>query len=264
MCVPAVPITELPARLGYPGPVPYPEASLTKSLTAWQMEVDDAPILRYLYRSARPNRHLEFGTWLGTGTLYCLEECDATVWTVNVLEGETLPDGSWAYSTNVARPPRRSFLQRWLRPAPVCPRIPEWARIRTDSLETIGYQTDSFGFIGRHYLEKGLGARVCQVYADSREWDIRHFPAGFFDTVLIDGGHAIDVVTNDTRKACTLVRSGGLVVWHDFCPDPDVLARCPSTRGVLEAIEKEHGMLRETFADLFWIKPSWILVGVKK
>ena len=57
----------------------------------------DLPYLPPVFREFRPMRHLEFGTWLGDGVLRCVEECLASVWTVNLLEGETKPDGQWAY-----------------------------------------------------------------------------------------------------------------------------------------------------------------------
>ena len=59
----------------------------------------DGAILRQVFRQFRPTRHLEFGTWLGDGVLRVVEECDASVWTINLLAGETKPSGQWAYGT---------------------------------------------------------------------------------------------------------------------------------------------------------------------
>src|SRR5581483_11246495 len=78
-------------------PLDYPSASRHKRFADWKMEVDDAPILRYVYRQVRPRRHLEFGTWEGTGACYCLEECDANVWTINLPDGERDPSGVRVY-----------------------------------------------------------------------------------------------------------------------------------------------------------------------
>lgn len=246
--VPKISVKNLHIKLGFSKPLDYLESSLNKPLTDWKMEVDDAPIFRYVYRNFRPRRHLEFGTWQGTGVLYCLEECDATVWTLNILQGEERPDGSWAYSSAFAAS------------AP----LPSWSKRQEATEDTCWYQTDSLGFIGRYYLEAGLGFRVCQIYCDSRLWDIRHYPPGFFDTALIDGGHSEDVVTNDTRKACQLVRSGGIIMWHDFCPLIEVQNDCSSTRGVVSAIGANWDWLSEQMKDIFWIEPSWILLGIKK
>ena len=70
-------VADLHTRLSFSTPIDYPEASRRKPRRDWKMEDDDAPILRYLYRNVRPRRHLEFGTWSGTGACYCLEESDA-------------------------------------------------------------------------------------------------------------------------------------------------------------------------------------------
>ena len=82
------------------------------------------------------------------------------------------------------------------------------------------HQTDAGLFIGQHYRDAGFGHRVCQIYCDSRDWDTAAYPSDFFDSALIDGGHIEEVVASDTRKALSVTRSGGLIMWHDFCPDP--------------------------------------------
>lgn len=242
MVITAVPVEELPARLNISAKLEYPESSRNKPLHRWRMEEDDSPIFRFIYRNFKPRRHLEFGTWKGTGALYCLEECDATVWTINLPAGEKDEKGTWAY------PQQRSenrFQRLFLRRSPPRP-------------------SDEIGSIGQYYLEAGLGGRVCQIYCDSREWDIRNYSEGFFDTVLIDGGHTEDIVTNDTRKACQLTRSGGIMMWHDFCEDIDVKHNCSSPEGVVRSIYKNRDWLETQMKDLFWIKPSWILLGVKR
>jgi len=245
--IPAVPCEALDERLGFAVPFrPAPE-SLSKSLVDWKMDADDMPILRYLYRHFRPRRHLEFGTWEGAGVVACLEECDATVWTLNLPDGECWPDGKYAY-------PRK------VEPGAV---VPAGVTSRPAD-DDIVVQSDAGWFVGRLYREKGLGHRVCQVYCDSRDWDTSSYPDGFFDSVLVDGGHTEEIVASDTRKAMRLVRPGGLVLWHDFCPDPDVHARCASPRGVHRAISTSWPWLEHELQDAFWIKPSWLLVGIKR
>lgn len=244
MLVPAVKVEELHARLGYPEPVDYPLSSLSKPLKDWQMEEDDSAIFRYIYRNHQPDRHLEFGTWRGTGVLYCLEECNATVWTINLLQGEKNEDGTPAYSSMV-----ESFKRRFL-------------FFKEDT--SYWYATDALGVIGEYYLKAGLGNRVCQIYCDSREWDINNYPQDFFDSALIDGGHAEDIVSNDTEKACKLVRPGGIIMWHDYCEDEGAQNAYASTRGVVSAVKNMQGWLSREMQDLFWIEPSWILLGIKK
>lgn len=243
--VDTVPVDRLAAALGVRGAVEFADAWRTLPLRDWVMDADDR-ILRFIFRAVRPVRHLEFGTWMGDGVLRCVEECDATVWTINPLEGEKLGDGSWAYGTRASEVPAGGG----------------WTESMITGTDT-WVRTDAYGMIGRKYLNAGCGGRVCQIYADSRDWDTRAYPAGFFDTAFIDGGHAYDVVANDTAIATRLVRSGGLVMWHDYCPREDVTAACASTRDVVRYIEDERPALARSFNRLLWIEPSWLLVGVR-
>jgi hypothetical protein len=248
MNMPEVSVKDLHKKLRFRQPLDYPETSLHKPLKDWKMEIDDSPIFRYLYRNFRPRRHLEFGTWQGTGVLYCLEECDATVWTLNTPQGEKNPDGTCAYSSDFkASDP-----------------LPSWSQKKPGEQNVVWCQTDSLGFIGRYYMEAKLGHRVNQIYCDSRQWDISNYPRGFFDTALIDGGHSQDVVLNDTEKALQIVRSRGLIMWHDFCQHEEVLASYASPRNVVSAIEANWPLLKKQMKEIFWINPSWILLGIRK
>jgi hypothetical protein len=103
-----VSVIDLHERLGFATPLEYPQGSMNKSFADWKMEVDDAPILRYIYRHVRPRRHLEFGTWEGTGACYCLDECDAHVWTINLPDGERI-DGSRSITRRRTRSPREPY-----------------------------------------------------------------------------------------------------------------------------------------------------------
>jgi len=214
-------------------------------LQLWKMEVNDQPIFRYIYRNLKPKRHLEFGTWQGAGLIYCLEECEATVWTINMPFGEKTFDNNTAYGLYDYE---ISDAQKWA------------AKIGFS--EQKSYCTDSIGFIGRFYLEKKLGHRVCQIYCDSRDWDISNYPEGFFDTVLIDGAHQKAIVINDTYKALKLLKRDGIIMWHDFCPP--VYEKFECVTGVMDAVNEIYPMLKNELKEIFWINPSWILVGIKK
>lgn len=250
-----LPHTELPladlGRLLGTNLTPTPTPS-SHELTDWQMERDDAPIFRHLYKVFSPRRHLEFGTWQGFGACLCLESCAATVWTLNLPEGESKPDGSWAYSERIANESQ----------------TPPGAVSVNFGHDEVGprtyHRTDAGGYIGRLYREKGLGHRVCQIYTDSRRWDTSAYPPGFYDSVLIDGGHQTEVVISDTMKAMPLLRAGGMMLWHDYCPLPEVVARFPSVQGVTAAIAALGPELHRQFNSLVWINPSFILLGVKK
>ncbi len=70
--------------------------------------------------------------------------------------------------------------------------------------------------------------RVVQLYGDSKQFDETPF-AGTCDVVFVDGSHAYSYVVSDTAKALTMVRPGGLVLWHDYSPE------CP---GVFRALNE--------------------------
>jgi hypothetical protein len=239
-----VDVSTLHRRLGLSAVLEYPYSSRQKSFLDWKMEEDDAPILRYLYRNFRPNRHLEFGTWAGTGACYCLEECDATVWTINLPDGELI-DGKPAYSAAIEDAPDGAVPVEEVDGKPV-------------------YQTDAGLLIGRRYRDAGFGHRVCQIYCDSRMWDTHAYPRDFFDSVLIDGGHTTEVVLSDTRKALTVTRPGALILWHDFCPDPTVFGAFQATVGVMTALTEHWEEIASSLQDVFWVQPSFLLVGVRR
>ncbi len=243
----AVGIDALDRALGYAEPSRAIPTDRRRSYRAWTMEADDAPILAYLYRNHRPRRHLEFGTWEGFGATLCATQCDAEIWTLNLPDGERNADGTPAYA---------SVRGDDSRPQDAAP-------IATDQGAPC-FQTDAGPFIGWRYRQAGLAHRVHQILADSRQWDPRDFPPGFFDSVLIDGGHDAAVVVNDTDKALALLRPGGLMLWHDFCPVDGPMADFPATRGVVFGIHQGWRRWAPAFARIFWIRPSYLLVGVKR
>jgi predicted O-methyltransferase YrrM len=221
------------------------------SLKNWKIE-NDAPILKFLFKAHQPRRHLEFGTWEGWGTSLCLECCPATVWTINLPDGEERSDGTWAYG------------QRVLNKKKSPPHIVS-VTFGKDKKGPINYhRTDAGGYIGHLYREKGLGPRVCQIYCDSREWDTSNYPPDFFDSVFIDGGHQTEVVVSDTRKALEVLRRGGLILWHDYCPLPEIRSEYESIKAVTEGIELLLPRLQVELKNFRWINPSLILMGIKK
>lgn len=213
----------LATHLGASQPLVLPPSSRDKPLTQWKMEIDDAPILEWLWRWHAPRRHLEFGTWEGFGTVLVARNTDAEIWTINLPDGEIGVDGSSLYAS-----------------------------------------TDTGARIGRLYREAGFSPRVHQLLCDSRELDPGIFAGQPLDSVLIDGGHTPDVVQSDTEKALGLLRPGGLCVWHDFCPDPEVLSQSLAPLGVVQAVVDNFDRWRPAFEQLLWIRRSWILVGIAR
>ena len=234
-----VPVGVLGTTLGFSTPYVPERLIFHYGLGDFKTELDKSGLFRYIYKNFSPRRHLEFGTWEGFGTTLCAESCDAEIWTINLPEGERDATGRHVYSSQTL-------------PAKVAP-----SPSSEDGPGDVGTN------IGWRYRAAGFGHRVHQILCDSHAFDDRSFPNGFFDTILVDGGHAAEVVTNDTNKAIRLLRPGGLMIWHDFCPDPDVLAQSEAGRGVVQAIADNYDQWVGHFKELFWLRPSWLLVGVK-
>lgn len=234
----------LHARLGYAARFTQSAESRAKAMLDWKMEIDDAPILAYLYANARPQRHFEFGTWEGFGARLVAQSCDAEIWTANLPDGEVL-EGEPAYASRAEDVVALDGATAHQRGA------------------TQMVQTDAGVFIGRLYREAGYESRVHQVLADTAKMPLDSYAPGFFDSVLIDGGHTAPVVVADTERALTWLKPGGLCMWHDFCPDPSVLRAHAAPLGVAQAIGANWGAWSAQLKDAFWVRKSCILIGVR-
>jgi FkbM family methyltransferase len=202
------------------------------------MERNDAPILEWLYGVLRPQKHFEFGTWEGFGTLLCLKSCEAEVWTINLPLGEK-DQGVMRYA--LSREPNDL-------------RLPMGHDYNSaDGAETVGWM----------YKTLSLSNRVHQIMADSTEFDFATANMGLFDTILVDGGHARDVVLADQRNARNLLSPSGVLMWHDFTLDPQVLADQTSCEGVIAAVLDDISDLSHDF-DLLWPEGSMLLLGIPK
>lgn len=240
-----VPSENLGRHLGFAVPFVTPQKVYARPLSSFRMETDDAPILRYIYGNFRPRRHLEFGTWQGFGAALCASSCDAEIWTINLPGGERDAAGRPRYAASAGDLPQP---------------LREKKRASGDDSPI---QTDAGDSIGWMYREAGYGDRVHQILCDSRAWSTKDFTAGFFDSVLIDGGHAPDVVRNDTDKAIPLLASGGLMIWHDFTADIESLEQMEASRGVVRAVVENLDRWSKYFKDIFWIRPSLILMAIR-
>jgi hypothetical protein len=228
-----VPVESLGQALGFARPF-IPTALYRHSLADFNTERDETPIFEFIYGNFGPRRHLEIGTWEGHGTATVARVSKAEIWTVNLPDGERHADGHPLY-------PKAS-----------------------DAVAPSAWQASDAGpAIGWRYRQAGFGPRVHQILCNSLDLDCGQWSPGFFDTIFIDGGHTREVVTSDTEKMLPLLRSHGLMIWHDFCPDPLTLSRNEAPRGVVAAIAANLARWKPHFAKMFWIRPSWILVGIK-
>ncbi|MCB0264522.1 MAG: class I SAM-dependent methyltransferase [Calditrichaeota bacterium] len=74
---------------------------------------------------------------------------------------------------------------------------------------------------------------IKQLYGDSGTFDFSRFENSI-DVVFIDGSHDFDYVLNDSEIALKLLRNGkGIILWHDYRPEIDVVP-------ALEVFRKRH------------------------
>ncbi|HEY9518454.1 MAG TPA: class I SAM-dependent methyltransferase [Gemmatimonadales bacterium] len=97
-----------------------------------------------------------------------------------------------------------------------------------DDPVAVAYAREESRFSRFLYSGTAAEARIVQLLGDSKQFDERPF-AGRCDVVFVDGSHAYSYVVSDSAKALTMVRPGGLVLWHDYSPE------CP---GVFRALNE--------------------------
>jgi hypothetical protein len=68
-----------------------------------------------------------------------------------------------------------------------------------------------------YYSETPVEYKVTQLFGDSKRLDDTPF-AKQFDLIFIDGSHAYSYVKSDTEKALSMLKDGGLLLWHDYRP----------------------------------------------
>lgn len=85
------------------------------------------------------------------------------------------------------------------------------------------------------YSDTGVEGKVEQLFTDSKDLDENAY-AQKMDLIFIDGAHTYSYVKNDTEKSLTMIRPGGLIVWHDY--------RGPyETAGVYQALNEYAGRM---------------------
>ncbi len=96
-----------------------------------------------------------------------------------------------------------------------------WNRGRALEVPTDAINGTSVPPAALKYRNTPYAHKVLQIYGDSAalDWSTLGVP---FDIVFIDGCHSYDYVRSDTLKALASVRSGSLVIWHDYGMIEDV------------------------------------------
>jgi len=73
-------------------------------------------------------------------------------------------------------------------------------------------------------IPKTLLDRVTFLKSDSATFDEKPY-LGTMDLVFVDGAHSYEYVKNDTEKGWRMLRSGGVIAWHDCVPSHSEVVR---------------------------------------
>lgn len=57
--------------------------------------------------------------------------------------------------------------------------------------------------------------KITQIFCDSKNFDETKYE-GFFDLIFIDGSHAYSYIKSDSEKCFKMLKSGGIILWHDY------------------------------------------------
>jgi predicted O-methyltransferase YrrM len=88
--------------------------------------------------------------------------------------------------------------------------------ITLDLPEAMGiYATSNSCNAIERWTKFGVVNRIVELLIDSRHLNVKDY-LDSFDVVLIDAGHELDEIKMDTENAYKMLKSGGLVVWHDY------------------------------------------------
>lgn len=146
--------------------------------------------LAAVVRAVKPSSVLEFGTYLGMGTLTIALNAPSDCRIVTV----DLPDDA---------------------------SIGEQHALNDADLSLIDVRTER---VGEAFAGSRVADRITQVRADSLHWRADEAVSSV-DLVLVDGGHSTPVVTADTENALRVLAPNGTVLWDDyFHLYPDVVA----------------------------------------
>src|ERR1700722_10954667 len=68
---------------------------------------------------------------------------------------------------------------------------------------------------GARYKGKQNAGKISQLYGDSATFDYAPYRENI-DLIFVDGSHARDYTKNDTEAALSMLKPGGVILWHDY------------------------------------------------
>jgi hypothetical protein len=119
--------------------------------------------------------------------------------------------GKTAYLWSRNAPPGAEILTLTLAPS----QRDSYAPAPGDAEEDSRYAVAESAFSEFLYTGTDAAGAIVQLHGDSKALDESPW-ADSADLVFVDGSHARSFVESDSRKAMRIVRSGGLVLWHDY------------------------------------------------
>lgn len=94
-----------------------------------------------------------------------------------------------------------------------------------DMYDSSGHQPDRGNIknkaAGMRFTDTIFSSKIEQIYGDSAKLDWENLKRPF-DFIFIDGCHFYDYVKKDTSNAIANVKSGGIILWHDYGSIEDV------------------------------------------
>lgn len=95
--------------------------------------------------------------------------------------------------------------------------------------------------IGCKYKDSPFEGKVVELRGDSATFDFSPY-TGVIDFVFIDGAHSFHYVKCDTENALKMLRSGGIIAWHDYN------RTCQGVTQVLNGLYQQGGRWKSLFA----------------
>jgi predicted O-methyltransferase YrrM len=174
MKIPTVSLRDLIAEIGVASSVSVPGPSVqTKEMGGTVGYF----VIGAVARAKQPNTVVEFGTYLGVGTLTLAMNAprDSRIFTIDLPEDFQPQDQA------------------------------DWKFVESSRHR-----------VGERFLcQPELADRIIQLRADSRTLRLAdHVKSA--DLILIDGGHTYDIVKADTENAMSVVASDGVILWDDY------------------------------------------------
>ncbi len=109
--------------------------------------------------------------------------------------------------------------------------------------------------IGREAFRRtDVEHKITQIYGDSTQYDFdENFPEPF-DFIFVDGSHDYEHVRKDSLNALRHLKPGGIVLWHDCGPGPEITY---GVRKCLMELRAQHDIRRLEGTNLgVWQSPS--------